>query len=74
MQYYQKNDMMFYKFDESSYTFVEVFNALSQKRIMQVSDQNIYNQTLDRVLNNNFDASSESVFNEKRTEVINALS
>lgn len=73
MNYYQKNDMMFYQFDENTFTFIEIFNTEIQKRIMKITDNKIFNDTLQRVLNSDFEVTSFELFRDNLEDVKNSI-
>jgi hypothetical protein len=62
MKYYQKNAELFYKMDEETKTYVEIFRSPLQKRILVVYHEPVYNATMNRILNNGFTVISEESF------------
>jgi len=62
MTCYQKNNELFYKMDEETKTYVELFRSPLQKRIAIVYNEPVYNATMNRILNNGFIVISEESF------------
>ena len=68
MEYYKKNEMIFYKLDTNQKTYFEVFNdGNSQKRVMKIDNLNLYNQLIQRIQEYSFEICSEQEFNDKLT-------
>lgn len=66
--------MLYYQLDADTFTFIEVFNSSTQKRVMKVTGEQIYNDTVTRINNNQFDVTDEQTFNDVKTLVISLLS
>ena len=60
--YYKKNESIFYHFDPATFTYYEAFISTTQKRIMEITDENLYNDALTRVQNANFETTDEASF------------
>lgn len=73
MKYYEKKDTMFYQFDEDSLTYTEIYKSNNMNRIMKITGNQIFNDTLQRILNNNFEVSSSEVFQENYNIVKNSI-
>lgn len=74
MQYFQKNNSIYYQLDSTTFTYVELFSLSTQKRIMKITDQKIYNDTVTRINNSQFEVSDEQTFNEVKSNIITLLS
>lgn len=74
MLYYQKNETMYYQLDSGSITFTEVFNSPSQKRVMKITGEQTYNDTVNRISSSQFEVTDEQTFNDIKTLVISLLS
>lgn len=66
--------MLYYQLDADTFTFIEIFNSPTQKRVMKVTGEQIYNDTVTRINNNQFDVTDEQTFNDVKTLVISLLS
>jgi len=66
MTYYKKNEMIFYRIDESNKSYLEVFdNGGSQSRIMEINDTTLYDQLTQRLVNQSFDVCTQQQFEDK---------
>ena len=66
MLYYQKNEMIFYKLDETEKSFIEVFNnGSSQFRIMEINDSTIFDQVMERINTYSFQICTQQQFENK---------
>ena len=62
MMYYKRNDSIYYRFNPTTLTYHEVFISTTQKRIMEINDEKLYNDTLTRVQSINFEVTDEASF------------
>ena len=66
MEYYKKNDMIFYKLNTEEKKYLEVFNnGTTQFRVMKINDLNLYNQLLQRIQEYGFETCTQEIFNDK---------
>lgn len=64
MKYYQKNNMMYYKIDESTFSLTEMFTNSTQNRIMVVNNsKSIFMNIQTRIAENGFTEITEQEFN-----------
>lgn len=73
MLYFKKNDYYFCKFDPQTFTCVELFNSLAHRRIMLNVNEQIYNDTLNRIQGADFVSATAEEFNELFTHVLTKL-
>lgn len=74
MEYYKKNDMIFYKLDTTEKKYLEVFNNNdTQFRIMRIDDLNLYNKLVQRIQEFQFQNCTEELFNEKLNTTLQQL-
>lgn len=74
MLYYQKNNAIYYQLDSGSFTFTEVFESSTQKRIMKITGEQTYNDVATRISSSQFDVTDEITFNSVKTTVLGSLS
>lgn len=66
MEYYKKDDLIFYKLDSTQNTYLEVFNNNnSQFRVMKINDTILYNQLIQRIQQYDFETCTQQVFEDK---------
>ena len=63
MIYYKRNESIYYRFDPTTLTYYEAFVSTTQKRIMEITDEKLYNDTLARVQSANLEIADEAGFN-----------
>lgn len=74
MEYYKKDDMIFYKLDSTQNTYVEVFNnSNSQYRVMKINDINLYNQLQQRLQEYSFETCTQEIFEDKLSNTLQQL-
>jgi hypothetical protein len=73
MLYLKKNNHFYCKFDPSTFTFMEVLSGPDQARAMFVTNEGLYNETLQRVQNHNFETTTAEEFSEFLSFVINRI-
>ena len=74
MEYYKKNDMIFYKLDTNQNKYLEVFNNNNtQFRVMRIDDSNLYNKLVQRIQEFQFETCTEELFNQKLTNTLQQL-
>lgn len=63
MLYFKKNNNVYCKLDPSTFTFYEVFVGTTQVRVIAITeDENLYNQTYQRMQAHEFEEGTSSEF------------
>jgi hypothetical protein len=73
MIYFKKDDYFFYRLDAETFTCTELFSSGLQKRVMVTKDEQIYNDTLNRIQGAGFVSATAEEFNELLTHVLTKL-
>ena len=73
MKYYKKDDVIFHQLDENSLTNIKIYKKSNIKKIIKITDNKIYNDTLQRDSINNFEVSSLEVFQDNFNCVENSI-
>lgn len=73
MIYLKKNNHFYCKFDPSTFTFMEVLSGPDQARAMVITNEELYNETLQRVQNHNFETTTAEEFSAFLTVVLTRL-
>lgn len=73
MIYFKKEGYFYCKFDPSTFTFIEALSAPDQARIMSITNEQMYLETIQRVQNHGFLETTEQEFDEFLRFVIDRL-
>lgn len=73
MIYLKKGTYFYCKFDPSTFTFIEVLSSPDQVRATSIRNEGLYNETLQRVQNHNFETTTAEEFEAFLTVVLTRL-
>lgn len=72
MLYYKKNNYLV-RLNEINKVYLELFNDAQQLRIMEISNEKLYDDLVTRIENSEFQTTTESEFNTKLLELKNKV-
>lgn len=73
MLYFKKEGYFYCKFDPSTFTFIEALSAPDQIRVMSVTNEQMYLETIQRIQNYGFLETTADEFSEFLSFVINRI-
>jgi hypothetical protein len=74
MIYFKKENYFFYRLNPETFACTEVFNSITQRRVLLTVDEQIYNQTLNRIQSAGFVPCTADEFQNLLTHVLIKLS
>lgn len=73
MIYYQKNSKIYYRLEEQSKTYLEIFLETDQCRVMSVTGEAMYTDLQTRLTEHQFEQSDATAFNQALTTALGRL-
>ena len=73
MLYYKKGNHYYARLDPATFTFWEVLSGSDQARAMTITNEELYNEMLQRVQNHNFETTTVEEFEAFLTVVLTRL-
>ena len=69
MLYYKKNGTIFYQFNPSDKSYTELFDNGLQFRMMRIYESRLYDDSMVRMVEHQFEESSEAEFKAKMESI-----
>lgn len=73
MLYFKKQNYFYCKLNPSTFTFVEVLSGIDQARVVTITNEELYNQTYQRIQDHDFEVTTEEDFTAFLTVVLTRL-
>lgn len=62
MLYFKKESSLYYRFDPVTFSYMEAYSSANQARAMSITNEELYNQTMQRVQDHSFESATAEEF------------